>query len=590
MTASQEQIIKLRSLGETCFRAGDYVNARKNLETAVALGCNESAVVSSLGYTCYLVGDYKAALKHCELAKEINPLFIDNYTNLALSLYGLKRYHQALIVIDEGLEIDPKAADLWVNRGLTYMALNRPIDAQYAYRSALSIAPENLSALTNFAMALQDTGLAERASEYYRRALRIDPSFRHALSNSLMCAQYNPELASAEILALTTNVAGQYAAKVQSYSDAKKQVKRDGDKYTLGLYSPDLRAHPVGWFVRDVLKVLAERFNIVVYSFSVTQDGVTEELKLSTAQWHTCVGWSPLQIVEQSARDGIDLAIDLAGHTAGGAMSAFAHRVAPKQVSWLGFPASTGLANSDGTLLSDDLCTEATLSFFAEPVLAYGGPQFVYTPPHYIPDVAQAPHLKNGFITFGCFNNLAKLNDNVVATWATIMQRMPESRLLLKWKSLADPQVKDAVLKRFFACGVAQQRIELRGASEHTQMFREYGDIDIALDPFPFSGALTSFEAVWMGVPAVTLAGFRPMSRQTMSINKALGLEQLTADTPLEYANAAVSLAQNSGRLSELRSSMRDRLISSPLSDARAMADAIGEQFELVLIKGVKAL
>ena len=589
-----KQIEELRRLSNASFSSGDYVGARQHLETAVSLGCDDASVLTSLGYVCHLSGDNTSALKYCEHAKSFAPLLVDNYGNMALALFGLKRHHQALIVIEEGLSIDPEHDDLWVNHGLALMAMNRPIEAQSSYAKAIRLNPNNVSAMTNQAIALQENGLAEQAHDLYQRVSHINSQFTPALSNSLMCAQYHPSLASQEIVAQTRRVAEAYIALAQKRKNSHSpesithSIPIDCNaKLKVGLYGPDLRAHPVGWFIRKVIPILAQQFDLHVFFSHATKDAVSAEIEESVQAWHNCIGWSDQRLIEQSQDDGVDIAVDLTGHTAHGRISAFAKRLAPVQVSWLGFPASTGLPTIDAVLLSEDLVTNATQAYFTEPVIAFDAPQFIYQPPDYIPGVVAPPCISNGYITFGCFNNLAKLNDSVVSTWALLLKQLPHARLILKWKSLADGAIRESVLKRFHAAGVAQTRIELRGASEHTQMFREYGDIDIALDPFPFSGALTSFEAAWMGLPVVTLASYRPMSRQTLSLNKALGFADLIASTPQEYVAAALGVAQDISRLKRLRETMRERIESSSLCDADHMAKAIATQL-LKLAKNIK--
>ncbi len=511
-----KQIEQLRRLSQESYEAGDYIGSRKHLETAVSLGCDDASVLSSLSYVCHLSGDDTAALKYGEHAKQFDPMMVDNYSNMAIALFGLKRYHQALIVLEEGLEIEPNNDNLWVNHGLALISLHKPIEAQASYAKALSINPNNVSAMTNQAIALQENGFAEAAFSLYQRVSKVNPNFIPGLSNSLMCAQYHPGLASQEILQRTREVASAFPKELPQ-SVAVQKRNSVNQPLRLGLYGPDLRAHPVGWFIRLVVPELAKRFDVYVYSSATQEDYISEEIRNSVKSWQSCLGWSDHAIIERSRNDGIDIAIDLTGHTAYARLAAFAQRIAPLQIAWLGFPASTGLAAIDAVLLSKDVVCEATPAFFTETIYAFDAPQFVYAPPSYIPAVTEPPCVKNGYVTFGCFNNLAKLNDSVVATWAMLMKAIPDSRLILKWKSLSDTGVVNSVLKRFFAAGIAQTRIELRGASEHGTMLKEYGDIDIALDPFPFSGALTSFEAAWMGLPVVTLASLRPMSRQTMS-------------------------------------------------------------------------
>jgi predicted O-linked N-acetylglucosamine transferase (SPINDLY family) len=246
----------------------------------------------------------------------------------------------------------------------------------------------------------------------------------------------------------------------------------------------------------------------------------------------------------------------------------FALKPAPIQVSWLGYWGTTGLSAMD-YLLTDALTVPPQEDrWYAERIVRLPGIRFCYSPPDYAPaPKEEPPALRNGWVTFGSFNNLAKLGPGVIGLWADILRTVPNARLLLKWGSLDDGAVRQRLTEAFDREDIATDRLILRGGSPHTEMLAEYGDIDIALDPFPFSGGLTSCEALWMGVPVVTLPGDRAISRQTAGFLTVLGLSNLAATTPAAYVIAAKNLAADIGRLKELRLGLRPHMAHSALCD-----------------------
>ncbi|MDP2326160.1 MAG: methyltransferase type 11, partial [Gammaproteobacteria bacterium] len=264
--------------------------------------------------------------------------------------------------------------------------------------------------------------------------------------------------------------------------------------------------------------------------------------------------------------DRIDLLVDLSGHTAGSRLTVFAHRPAPVMVSWLGYFATTGLAYLDAVLLDKWHSPLGSAAQFVEPIIRL--PQrLCYTPVPFAPAVSPAPTFTKGHITFGSFNNTAKYNPQVFDLWARILQSVPNSRLILKWRTFNDEEYRKKVSDDFAARGVSAERIELRGPSFHADLLKEYGDLDIALDPFPFTGGLTSCEALWMGVPVITWPQSRVVSRQTYAFLGAIGLPELAAKDADDYVRIAVELAQDTQRLMSLRQTLRQRMQASPLCD-----------------------
>lgn len=569
-------------LSDRKFAEKDFAGAAQALEQCIASQPKDANLWSNLGYTYYLQGFLDNSEQACRTAIDLDPQLIAGYSNLSLTLMAKNQYEETLAVLTTAIELEPNVCDLWVNLGLLNLKTNRISHAITAFNRAISIDSKSFIAYTNLALCLQDTGFIEKAYSTYQLALDLKPNYAPTISNRIMCAQYHPGLASSELLNDSTKAASGLEPTPQwdeEASDAVSLLVRQKNKrLRIAFCSADFRAHPVGWFLRDIFKQLSRDIDCYCYVNQTEQlDEVSHEFQNAAAAWVNTKGMNTGQLLRQIKNDNIDLLIDLSGHTAGNQLALFSQASATqvKKIAWLGFPASTGLSSFDGVILSEDLVSEAAQAFFSEPIISISGPQFVYRPPHYLPDIVPAPCLANGYITFGCFNNLSKLNDAVLVCWAELLKAVPNAKLRLKWKTLADSSVTERLLKRFHSLGIAAPRIQLYGASRHEVMLREYGEIDIALDPFPFSGALTSFEAIWMGVPVVTLYTLRPMSRQTYSINKALNLLHLSNQTPSEYVRSASNLAQNQTALNALRLSMRTRIRASSLNNVNEMSTTI---------------
>jgi protein O-GlcNAc transferase len=259
--------------------------------------------------------------------------------------------------------------------------------------------------------------------------------------------------------------------------------------------------------------------------------------------------------------------VDLSGHTAGSRLSVFAHRPAPVQVSWLGYFATTGLSYLDAVLLDDWHAPAGTEDQFVEPIIRLPSGRLCFQPVPWAPAVGPLPSLQTGYITFGCFNNMAKLNAGVFDVWAQVLAAVPDSRLVLKWRTLVDEPLCESIREAFASRGIDPARLELRAASFHAGLLKEYADIDIALDPFPFTGGLTSCEALWMGVPVITWPQGRVASRQTFALLSVIGLPELAAHDADDYVRLAQALASDQNRLLRLRSGLRARMQASPLMD-----------------------
>lgn len=431
-------------------------------------------------------------------------------------------------------------------------------------------------AYNNLGTRLKEQGLAAEACRAFKQALSLRPSYRSAHSNLLFTLQYLSGQTLGGLQAAHQDWAKQQLDGIVPRSSAAFESKTSS-LIVVGLISPDLYAHPVGVFLLPWLDHRdRQQFKLIAYADSESyNDPIALRIQAAVDLWRPISGQSDEVVDQQIIEDGVDILIDLAGHTAGNRLGVFAKRAAPIQVSWLGYSATTGVPEMDAVLMDSYIAPAGIEEHFTEKLIRLDGLRFCYTPPSYAPPLATLPCLYRGHITYGSFNNLAKLTPEVIKIWAEILVATPTSRLILKWKSLGDPDTKSRIQKAFADYGISSKRIDCRGWSGHTQMLTEYNDIDIALDPFPFSGGLTSCDALFMGVPILTLPGALPISRQTASFMDALGLSDWVTTSQKDYIEKAAAFAANPVFLQSVRHVLRRKMLKSRLCNGLQYARSI---------------
>jgi len=464
--------------------------------------------------------------------------------------------------------------DETVAHGAGLMARGLVTQAAACFEAVLGAAPDHAAAKNNLAHALQLLGQPAKAVQLYRELVAVTPpplQWRIA-SNYLVSLQYQQGLEQQALKAQAVQI-GALMGDAPPLPLPGRPLQAP---LRVGFMSSDFCDHPVGLYLLPLLKAL-DRTAVepVLFCLGGRDDMTTGELR-ALAEWHDIRGMDHASAVIWLRRHALDVMVDLAGHTAGNGLPILARRVAPLQISWLGYFATTGLAAMDAVLMDRWHVPAGQEGFFTERVVRLPGSRFCYQSVPFAPDVATPPVLQRGFVTFGSFNNTAKYNPAVYDAWAAILRAVPRSRLLLKWATFADPHLCAQVQQEFAALGIEGDRLELRAASFHRDMLLQYNDVDIALDPFPFSGGHTSCEALWMGLPVVTLPGERPVSRQTLgfvaSLNHARWLQEWVASDLDDYVRKAVALAGDAGGLTAVRQSLRGTLRASPLMDATAFA------------------
>jgi predicted O-linked N-acetylglucosamine transferase (SPINDLY family) len=519
-------------------------------------------------------GKLEEAVPAYRRALQLRPDLANAHNNLGNALRDQGKPEEAAACYRRVLALRPDLADAHNNLGAALKDLGKLDEATSALRQALALRPAFAEAFGNLGNVLKEQGRLDEALVLYERALELKPDFAEAHSNLVMSQHYQDRISNAELLAAALRFGRRFeeAAPARNFSNDGTGARR----LRIGYVSGDFRRHPVGYFLAGVLAAHdPAAVEVFCYANQVKTDDMTLRLREAADHWRGVAGLSDADAAALVMKDGVDILIDLAGHTAKNRLPLFALRAAPVQVSWLGYFGTTGLGAMDYLLMDEWAAPAGAERWCAEALVRLPHGRFCYAPPDYAPEVADSPALRNGHVTFGSFNNVVKIGPDVVRLWAAVLAAAARARLMLKWKSLDDENERRRLREAFTAAGVDPARLELRGFSPHREMLAEYGDIDVALDPFPFGGGLTSCEALWMGVPVVTLPGDRPASRQTVGFLDLLGLSDCVATSPADYVARCIALAADHLRLADLRRSIRARMMASPLCDGPLFARAL---------------
>jgi protein O-GlcNAc transferase len=383
--------------------------------------------------------------------------------------------------------------------------------------------------------------------------------------NMTFLAQTTPEAHYSEACHWNALYAAPLAPQVRTYPNTRDS----GRRLRIGYVSPDLYAHAVAKFLPPVFEFHdRSQFAVTVYSVGRQVDGVTGQLRSLVENFVPCAE-SGAALAEHIHADEIDILVDLAGHTMlPEYFLVFARKPAPIQVSWLGALTTTGMQTMDYYLGNAEMPCPGTERCFSETVYRLPRAPYCYRPPADLP-VAPPPCLARGYVTFGSFNSPAKIGRDVVQLWSAILRSVPDSRILLKYKAMDTDFLRDRFSGWFYKEGIARERLQFAGLSRIPEYLASFGEIDIALDPFPYQGGSTTLDTLWMGVPLVALAGRMAVQRSSTSILKSVGLADMVTDSPEQYVKAAVFLTEIVGKIPDLRQNVRKALESSPFMDGQ---------------------
>lgn len=561
---------------------GLVMKRRQNLDAA--LDCFQKAlslrpkfaeVHVNKGSVLQALGQIDAAAQSYRQALDIAPDSAIAHSNYGSVLEQLDKLDLAKASFFRALEINPGHADAHNNLGLLFSRTNRLAESIASFERAIKIKPGYADAYANLGGVLKDIGRIAEASETLRRALEIDPDSFLAHNNLLFIHNYMADLPAEELLADAQRF-GEVAARLARPSMHWNNLPDPDRTLRVGFVSGDLSGHPVGFFLESVLAALTSnpksKLELFAYPTRTCDDETSAKLRACCKGWRPAMGLSDEALAQRIRADGIDILIDLSGHTGNNRLAMFAWKPAPVQATWLGYFATTGLAAIDYLIADPWTLAPDQEGSFSERIWRLPETRLCFTPPAVDVAVGPLPALVNGYVTFGCFNNLSKMNDAVVALWARVLNAVPDSRLFLKYQQLGEASVRAHTRERFAVHGIESGRLIFENYVPRSNYLAAYHRVDIGLDPFPFPGGTTTAEALWMGVPVLTLAGERFLSRQGVGLLMNAGLPDWIASDPSDYLARAVSHAGDLQRLASLRRGLRQQVLDSPVFDAPRFA------------------
>jgi len=575
-------------------------------QNAIQIDPNFAEAYNDLGISCREKGQLDEAVSYYRTALQLNPNFAEAYNNLGIVLQEKGRLDEAVSCYEKTLKLSPNNYTACNNLGIVLQEKGRLDEAISYYRTALQLNPDYYKACNNLGIVLQEKGQLDEAVSYYQKALQLNPDyfiaynnlgnvffkqlkfeeaekcFKNALnlnpdysvaySNFLFYMNFNYCYDSYAVFSKHLEFAKQFEKPLYAKISPHNNQRLTTRKLRIGYLSPDFKKHSVAYFIKPIiLSHNKEEFEVFCYSNVSVADGVTTSLIEYSDQWRSIIGISDKEVTEIIRGDRIDILVDLAGHTAGNRILLFAQKPAPVQMSWIGYPATTGLTAINYKIVDDFTDPPGkTEQFYTETLIRLPDSFLCYLPEKDSPECSELPALQTGHVVFGSFNNLSKLSPEICMLWIKILRALPESRLIIKAQSLSDRTTRKYMMNRFIQGRIDEKRVELLpwtpSIGEHLGI---YNRIDIALDTFPYHGTTTTCEAMWMGVPIITLAGNMHASRVGVSLLSNVGLKDLIAETSDEYIDIAVKLASDTARLRSLRERLRDMMKHSPLCDAK---------------------
>lgn len=552
---------------------------------------------------------------------EINPLDIDAYYNMAVALSALGMTENAINCYQNILEINPNDAQAYNNLGVLFKFRGNLEKAVSCYHKAIDINPAYVQAYNNLGNALKDQGRIDaaiqyynkaieinphdaesyynmgvakyyqaeilKAISYYRKALEIDPHFTKAHCNLLLAMNFDPYCANSDFL-YESNAWWKNHGAGQAYYFSHTNFGNRTKRLKIGYVSPDFHQHSVSYFF---LPLLAghDRNNVEIFCYSDTSrpDGMTDRIMNLADHWCPSFNLPDEALANQIYKDSIDILVDLSGHTAHNRLTVFACKPAPIQVSWLGYPNTTGLPLIDYRFTDNIADPDGEVDrYYVETLIRLTSGFLCYSPPDDAPEINPSNDRGSGPVTFGSFNNIAKINTKVIDLWSQILRKSPGSILVLKNNHHVPESTKSRYLNLFHQNGIEFRRVRiLAHIPSLKDHLSQYNDVDIALDPFPYNGTTTTCEALWMGTPVITLRGDRHSSRVGASILTRINRHEWIAECENDYVSKAIELASNRSELARLRGKLRQQMINSPLCDSTRFAESVESAYREMWIK-----
>jgi predicted O-linked N-acetylglucosamine transferase (SPINDLY family) len=570
------------NLGSAFVKQGKLEEAVASFNKALTLKPGYIEAHSNLGNALSEQGKLEEAVASFNKALALEPDFVEAHNNLGSALVKQGKLEEAVASFNKALTLKPGYIEAHNNLGNALSEQGKFEEAVASYQKALTLKPDYAETHYNLGNVLSEQCKLEEAVASYRKALTLKPEYKEAYSNLLFCFNYMPGITQEAIYKESLQFGDRFSEyRHQETPTFENDLSKDR-RLKVGYVSPDFNSHSVAYFIEPAIKAHnREKVEIFCYANVKKIDEVTKRVQAEADHWCSIVGMKDEDVAARIKKDRIDILVDLAGHTRNNRLFVFALKPAPVQVTWLGFPNTTGLPTMDYRLTDEVADPEGEADgLHIEELIRLKHGFLCYQPMTSSPDVCSLPSQECGYITFGSFNNLKKVTVEVIKAWAGILNAVPSSRLLLKAKQLINDQTRKWIIKILEQEGIAEERIEMHSwmpnQADHLAL---YSRVDIGLDPFPYNGTTTTCEALWMGVPVITLLGDRHASRVGASILYRVGMNELVASSVEKYIELTSSLANDRKKLIEIRSCLRDRIQKSELVNRRLFADHLEEVY-----------
>ena len=620
ITLEPDNIDALINTGAAYIILKDYQHAIIVLQQSLQHEAT-SIAHANLGKALHQTGNKDEALKHLNTALNMEPSSLDALMIMAEIYQEQHNHDEALNYYDKAAKFHPSAEKIWNNKGLVLYDTDQTSDAIACFKHAIKLNPKYLSAYINLAIAEHDVGRSGEASKLLNKALKISPKnakvlnelgrihlsqahhskameyFKQAhqfssnessskqvsISNFLYTMNYDPKYSQEDI----------YTAHKKWGDSLKKEInhshiipdnknKNKNKKIRIGYLSPDFRVHSVAYFIEPVLAHHNKNeFEIVCYANVSAPDDKTKELMAYADESRDINQIDNDKLQQMIIDDKIDILVDLAGHTSGNSLFTFAKKLSPIQITYLGYPNTTGLTSIDYRIVDEITDPSGQNDLHTEQLLFMPKCFLCYQPPSNAPSVKTHPPVENKTITFGCFNSIIKFTPAVIRIFSDILKSVSNSKLVLKGKSLNDDDIRQPLLNLFNEQGIDESRLQLLAqTSSNTEHLELYNTIDIALDTYPYNGTTTTAEALYMGTPVITSMGDRHASRVSASLLTTIGHAELIAENEKNYVKLATELANDASRLKNYNENLRTDMLGSPLCDAPTFTKNLEEIYK----------
>lgn len=558
---------------------GRLTEAEAGCRRAIELRPDLAVVHSNLAMLLDRQGRFVEAEASCRRALELEPNLAEAHNNLAMVLNKEGHFKDSEASCRQAIELKPELAEAHSNLANVLRKQDRPGEAEACCRRALELKPEFADAHSNLGAALMDQGQLAEAAASYRRALAIQPDLTAAHQDLLFCLSHGGEIAPQALFDEHLRFADRFEAPLR-YAWPRHQNSREPDRQLrVGFVSSDFREHAMAHFMEPLFSQLAHDTGLSLYAYSnhAVEDGVTRRLRSHVSHWNQVCTLSDEMLAAKVQADGIDILVDLTGHTANSRLLAFARKPAPIQCGWIGYLGTSGLKCIDYYLADRYFLPPGDFDRYFTEKIVYLPAVATFQPSLDAPGVNPLPALTSGRFTFGSFSRISKLNPGVIALWSQLLRELPESQILIG--AMPRDGRHQAISGWFHDQGIAPERLQFHPRSDFQTYFALHHQVDLCLDPFPFTGATTTSHALWMGVPTLTLTGQAATARLGPALLHHTGLDAFIAHSPRDFVEKGIYWANHLESLAQLRAGMRERFLRSPIGQPALVAQGLSDSF-----------